>query len=94
MIYIVFSKQNQKDDEQKFKGTMVKNNTSHALAFRYTGVPYKEQLINGIKTYQVEKALGISRELSSEVGYRSSYDNNMMVCECRARKLNQIPLQH
>jgi F-box protein 18 (helicase) len=79
MLYIVFSKQNQKDAEQKFRGTMVKPTTSHALAFRYTGVPYKDQLVTGLKPYQVEKALGISRELSCEVGYKSSYNNDMMV---------------
>ena len=79
MLYIVFSKQNQKDAEQKFKGTMVKPTTSHALAFRHTGVQYKDQLITGLKPYQVEKALGIGRELGGEAGYISGDNNDRVV---------------
>ena len=64
MLYIVLNKSVQKEAEQKFKGTGVKPMTSHGLAFRYTGSKYQHKLAKGnLKPYEIESALGISKEL-------------------------------
>lgn len=80
MLYIVLNKSVQKEAEQKFKGTGVKPMTSHGLAFRYTGSKYQHKLAKGnLKPYEIENALGISKELHREIGYYGSYNDNMVI---------------
>ena len=80
MLYIVLNKSVQKEAEQKFKATGVKPMTSHGLAFRYTGSKYQHKLAKGnLKPYEIESALGISKELQKEIGYYGSYNDNMVI---------------
>lgn len=79
MLYIVLNKSVQIEAQQKFKGTGVKPITSHGLAFKHTGVQYKNKLVNNLKPYEVEKALGLSNTLSREMGYRSNYNDDMVI---------------
>lgn len=79
MLYIVLNKSVQIEAQQKFKGTGVKPITSHGLAFKHTGVRYKNKLINNLKPYEVEKALGLSNTLSREMGYCSNYNDDMVI---------------
>jgi len=80
MLYIVLNKSVQKEAEQKFKATGVKPMTSHGLAFRYTGSKYQYKLAKGnLKPYEIESALGISKELQKEIGYYGSYNDNMVI---------------
>lgn len=80
MLYIVLNKSVQKEAEEKFRGTGVKPMTSHGLAFRYTGSKYQHKLAKGnLKPYEIESALGISKELQKEIGYYGSYNDNMVI---------------
>lgn len=80
MLYIVLNKSVQKEAEEKFRGTGVKPMTSHGLAFRYTGSKYQHKLAKGnLKPYEIEGALGISKELQKEIGYYGSYNDNMVI---------------
>lgn len=79
MLYLVLNKSVQVEAEQKFKGTLVKPVTSHALAFRHTGARYKHKLIAGLKPYEVEKALRLADELGREIGYSGNYNDDMVI---------------
>lgn len=79
MLYLVLNKSVQIEAKQKFKGTLVKPITSHALAYRYIGLRYKHKLISGLKPHEVEKALGLVDELSREIGYSGNHNDNMVI---------------
>lgn len=79
MLYLVLNKSVQIEAEQKFKGTLVKPITSHALAFRHTGLRYKHKLISGLKPYEVEKALRLADELGREIDYSGNYNDDMVI---------------
>lgn len=79
MLYIVLNKSVQKEAEVKFRGTGVKPVTSHALAYRYTGVQYQHKLVSSLKPYEVANALGISKELHREIGYYGSQNDTLVI---------------
>jgi hypothetical protein len=89
MLYIVLNKANQVEAERKFRGSMVKPVTSHALAYRVIGYQYKHKLVGGIRPYQVDKALNISKSLSG-ICYGDNYNNNMVIASVIADTLNRF----
>ncbi len=79
MLYLVLNKSVQIEAEQKFKGTLVKPITSHALTFRHVGRPYQHKLITGLKPHEVEKALQLADELGREIGYSGNYNDGLVI---------------
>jgi hypothetical protein len=80
MLYIVLNKSVQKEAEIKFRGTGVKPITSHALAYKHTGVQYRHKLVNNsLKPYEVANALGLSKELHREIGYYGSQNDTLVI---------------
>lgn len=79
MLYLVLNKSVQIEAEQKFKGTLVKPMTFHALAYRHMGSRYKHKLIAGLKPHEVEKALRLRKELDRDIGYNGSHNDDMVI---------------
>jgi len=79
ILYLVLTKSVQTEAEHKFRGTLVKPLTSHALAYRHTGAQYRHKLVKGIKPYEIEKALVLGRELQTEPEYTGNRNNDLVV---------------